>query len=81
LGGEKGMDPKDNKVKLYTSQSPEVVNLLREQNVCYVKKEYIEKKYQEVSGIFMEAYNWYISRAQNIVKKPEPASYPYWGIY
>lgn len=74
------MDTKDNKIRLYTSQSLEVVKLLKEQNVCYVKKEYIEKKYQEVSGIFMEVYNWYISRAQNIVRKPECAKYPYWAF-
>ena len=70
----------NNKIRLYTSQSSEVVKLLKAQNVCYVKRECIEKKYQEVSGIFMEAYNWYISRAQNIVKMPKHAEYPYWAF-
>jgi hypothetical protein len=80
MGGEKGMGAEGDKIRLYTSQSFEVVELLKEQNVCFVKKEYIEKKYQEVSGIFMEAYSWYTSRAQNIVKKPEGAKYPYWAF-
>lgn len=72
------MDTKNNKITLYTSQSPEVIKALLEHKVCYVKREFIVKKYQEVSSIFLEAYNWYISKAQNIVKKPENAEYPFW---
>ncbi|WPC44084.1 DUF3841 domain-containing protein [Clostridium sp. JS66] len=72
------MGTKSDKIILYTSQSPIVIKTLLEQKVCYVKREYIVKKYQEVSGIFLEAYNWYIDKAQNIVKKPEHAEYPFW---
>ncbi len=72
------MDTKNNKITLYTSQSPEVIKALLEHKVCYVKREFIVKKYQEVSSVFLEAYNWYISKAQNIVKKPENAEYPFW---
>lgn len=72
------MGTKSNKVILYTSQSPVVIKALLEHKVCYVKREYIVNKYQEVSSIFLEAYNWYINKAQNIVKKPEHAEYPFW---
>ncbi|RMC96043.1 DUF3841 domain-containing protein [Clostridium autoethanogenum] len=72
------MDSKSNKVILYTSQSPEVIKALMENKVCYVKREFIVKKYQEISRIFLEAYNWYINKAQNIVKKPGHAEYPFW---
>ncbi|WP_063554221.1 DUF3841 domain-containing protein [Clostridium ljungdahlii] len=72
------MGSKSNKIILYTSQSPEVIKVLMEHKVCYVKREFIVKKYQEISSIFLEAYNWYISKAQNIVKKPENAEYPFW---
>lgn len=73
------MGAKSNKIILYTSQSPEVIKVLMEHKVCHVKREFIVKKYQEVSKVFLEAYNWYISKAQNIVKKPENAEYPFWA--
>lgn len=72
------MGTKSDKIILYTSQSPIVIKNLLEQKVCHVKREYIVKKYQEVSSIFLEAYNWYIDKAQNIVRKPEQAEYPFW---
>ncbi|CAB1246465.1 DUF3841 domain-containing protein [Clostridium sp. MT-14] len=72
------MGAKNNKVILYTSQSSVVVKSLMEQKICHVKREYIVKKYQEVSQIFLEAYDWYISKARNIVEKPEHAEYPFW---
>lgn len=78
MGGEKRMGTKSDKIILYTSQSPIVIKTLLEQKVCYIKREYIVKKYQEVSSIFLKAYNWYIDKAQNIVKKPEHAEYPFW---
>lgn len=78
MGGEKRMGAKSNKIMLYTSQSSEVIKALKEHKICYVKREFIVKKYQEVSSIFLEAYNWYISKAQDIVKKPENAEYPFW---
>jgi len=68
------------KVRLYTTQSPEVVKILENEKICHVKKEHINKKYQEVSYIFLEAYNWYISKAKDIVKKPEGVEYPYWAF-
>ncbi|AWI04713.1 DUF3841 domain-containing protein [Clostridium drakei] len=74
------MGAKSDKIILYTSQSPIVIKTLLEQKVCYVKREYIVKKYQEVSSIFLEAYNWYINKAQNIVKRTEKAEYPFWAF-
>lgn len=72
------MDTENNKIILYTSQSPEVIKAVLEHKVCHVKREFIIKKYQEVSSLFLEAYNWYINKAQSIVKKPENAEYPFW---
>lgn len=72
------MGTESNKVILYTSQSPVVVKALMKQGVCYVKREYIIKKYHEVSKVFLEAYDWYINKAQNIVKRPEQGEYPFW---
>lgn len=74
------MGAEGDKVRLYTSQSVEVFNILKEQKACYVKREYIIKKYQEVSGVFLEGYNWYRTKAPNFVKKPEGAEYPYWAF-
>ncbi|WP_432666966.1 DUF3841 domain-containing protein [Wukongibacter baidiensis] len=72
------MDSKDNKVTLYTTQNPIVIDTLEEKGVYHVKKEFIEMKYREVSHIFLQCYDWFVSKAKNIVAKPEGAEYPIW---
>lgn len=74
------MGAENRKIRLYTSQSKVVVKLLQEQKVCNVKREYIVNKYEEVSHIFLEAYDWYISKAVNFVDRPQGAGYPYWAF-
>ena len=74
------MGYKDNKVKLYTSQSKIVVDILKEEEHLFVRREFIEKKYGEVSNIFLEAYDWYSYKAKDIVKKPQGAGYPVWAF-
>ncbi len=66
------------KVKLWTCQSDIVINTIEKKGVYHVKKEYIEKKYNEVSKVFLYAYNWFINSAQSIVSKPIGAEYPIW---
>ena len=73
------MGYKDNKVKLYTSQSKIVLDILKEEHL-FVRREFIEKKYGEVSNIFLEAYDWYSYKAKDIVKKPQGAGYPVWAF-
>lgn len=72
------MDSKNNEVILYTSQHPIVIETINNKGVYHVKGKYIKKKYQDVSKIFLEGYNWYVSRAEKLVQKPEGAEYPIW---
>lgn len=74
------MDSKYNKIKLYTSQSPVVIETIEKNGVSYVKREFIERKYKEVSHIFLECYDWFKNKAQAIVTKPENAEYPVWAF-
>ncbi len=74
------MGAEGGKIRLYTSQSHEVVNLLKEQKVIHVKREYIIKKYEEVSHVFLEGYDWFVNKAPSIVEKPQGAGYPYWAF-
>ena len=68
------------KIRLYSAQTDVVVDKIISDGVCFSKEEYIKKKYQECSNIFLTAYKWYISKASKIVPVPEGASYPYWAF-
>ena len=68
------------KIRLYSAQTDVVVDKIINDGVCFSKEEYIKKKYQECSNIFLTAYKWYISEARKIVPVPEGASYPYWAF-
>ena len=68
------------KIRLYSAQTDVVVDKIINDGVCFSKEEYIKKKYQECSNIFLTAYKWYISEARNIVPVPKGASYPYWAF-
>ena len=68
----------NNTLTLYTSQRDIVLKTLEEEGLYQVKKEYIEKKYGEVAGVFLEAYNWFIRKARDYQDLPEDSSYPIW---
>ncbi|HZX20796.1 MAG TPA: DUF3841 domain-containing protein [Clostridia bacterium] len=74
------MGNKDNKVMLYSPQSEVVVNILERDGVCFSKKEYVVKKYEESAPIFVAAYDWFVMEAQKYSPKPEDAEYPYWAF-
>lgn len=74
------MDCEYNKVKLYTTQMPVVIETIEKKGVSYVKREFIEKKYREVSHIFLECYDWFINKAQKIIDRPEEAGYAVWAF-
>ncbi|WZL72427.1 DUF3841 domain-containing protein [Clostridiaceae bacterium 35-E11] len=72
------MDSKHNKITLYTTQRPIVMKTLEEKGIYHVKREFIQQKYKEVSHLFLQCYDWFIRKAQNIVNRPEWAEYPIW---
>lgn len=72
------MDCGDRSIVLYTFQTDLVLDNLRKNRINYVKKVYIAKKYEETADVFLQAYAWYVERAQRIVPKPEEAESPIW---
>ena len=74
------MDKSDNRVRLYSPQARLVVNILKEEGVCFSKREYVVKKYKESAPVFLAAYDWFINEAEKYVAKPEGAEYPYWAF-
>jgi len=68
----------DGRIRLWTSQSKIVLDTINKTGVYHVKKEYIIQKYQEASKVFLESYNWFISKGVNIVPRPDGSEYPIW---
>ena len=68
------------RVVLYSPQSQAVWDVLKEKDAAYCRREYIRRKYQEVSGIFLSTYDAFVREAQNIVPRPEEAESPYWAF-
>ena len=74
------MKIENNSVLLYSSQTNLVVDKLDKDGVCFNKKEFVVRKYEEVAPIFVAAYSWFVNEAQNYVKGPPEAEYPYWAF-
>lgn len=74
------MDKKDNTVILYSSQSKLVADILEKDGLCFSKRKYVEKKYEESAKIFLAAYDWFVMEAAKYVEKPKGAEYPYWAF-
>ncbi len=74
------MDQENNTVTLYALQADPVIEELQAKGVCFSKREYVKKKYQESAPIFLAAYDFYVSEAVKYVPKPEGAEYPYWAF-
>lgn len=68
------------KIRLYTCQMKNVCDILDKEGVVHVRREHIAKKYEEVAGIFLEAYDWYINNASVYSEKTEGSQYPYWAF-
>lgn len=74
------MDTERDNVILYSPQSKAVWQELQNIGIAYSRREYVEKKYGESSGIFLTAYDEYIREAEKIVPRPDPRAYPYWAF-
>ncbi|MCR1954524.1 DUF3841 domain-containing protein [Clostridioides mangenotii] len=72
------MDSKCSTVKLYASLNDSVIEIIDRDGTCFSKKEFIKKKYEESSNIFITAYSWFSREASKLVEKPEDAEFPYW---
>ncbi|GLC78957.1 DUF3841 domain-containing protein [Lacrimispora brassicae] len=72
------MDCKDGCIELYTVQLNEISDSIKDGHCHYVKMKYIEDKYREVKGVFLNAYRWYVRQAACLVEKPEQAESAVW---
>lgn len=68
------------KMMLYSPQAEAVVNAIERDGVCFSKRQYVVKKYEESAPIFVAAYSSFVMEAQKYVPKPEGAEYPYWAF-
>lgn len=74
------MDNTDNTIILYSPQSEVVVKTLERDGICFSKKEYVLKKYEESAPVFLAAYDWFVMETENYNPKPNGAEYPYWAF-
>ena len=74
------MDNRDNRIVLYSVQSEIVVDILKNDGVCFSKRKYVLKKYEEGAPIFIAAYDWFVRELENYLPKPKSAEYPYWAF-
>lgn len=74
------MGGKGNTITLYAMQADIVLQVIERDGICYSKREYVQKKYEESAPIFMTAYSWFVREAERIVPRPEGAEYPYWAF-
>ena len=64
--------------KMFTVQADRVLCTLARDGVYYVKKSYVQQKYQETAWIFREAYDFFTAHASEILSKPLEAESPVW---
>lgn len=65
---------------VYTDLADIVVEKLLRYEVVYSKREYLKKKYEESFKIFDTAYSFLTNMMSKLIKRPEPASMPYFGF-
>lgn len=75
------MDYENHRIVLYSIQSREVVDALKENGVHYAKTERIREKYGEVSNVFLSAYAWYKTNASLLLPRPREAESAIWAYF
>lgn len=63
---------------MFTAQADRVLQTLSRDGVYYVKKSYIQQKYQETAWIFREAYDFFVLQASQRLERPVEAESPVW---
>ena len=67
-----------NKIKVWTKQHSAILDVLEEKGRYIVKKEYIEQKMEDHSGLYLSVYEWYVHAASHFVSPPSDVMYPIW---
>lgn len=66
------------KIKVWTAQSRIVLDTIENTGTYHVKRDFILKKYQEISRLFLEPYDWFVRQAAARVSPPPGAEYAVW---
>lgn len=74
------MDHKRASVTLYSPQAQIVLDVLNRDGICFSRREYVQKKYEESAPVFLSAYDWFVKAAAARIPKPPGAEYPYWAF-
>ena len=74
------MDHRRTSVTLYSPQAQIVLDVLDRDGICFSRREYVQKKYEESAPVFLSAYDWFVKAAKAHVPKPQGAEYPYWAF-
>ncbi len=67
-------------LRLYTSQTQAVIDVIEAQGFCTSKAAYVQSKYQESAASFLAVYQWFAKRAATLVPVPEEGELPYWAF-
>lgn len=68
----------DSKVKVWTRQHKNVLEILKEKGVYRVKERYIRKKLDDCADIYLNVYRWLRNQAAKRMEIPEEVKYPVW---
>lgn len=74
------MDHRRTSVTLYSPQAQIVLDVLDRDGICFSRREYVQKKYEESAPVFLSAYDWFVKAAEAHIPKPQGAEYPYWAF-
>ena len=74
------MDHKNHTITLYSAQTHNIAQRLRDGQTHRVKIQFIREKYGSVAHIFTNAYHWYTGHAAHIVRKPDEAESAVWAF-
>lgn len=66
------------KLKVWTAQAGIVIDTIEKNGIYHVKRNFILEKYQQISRLFLEPYDWFISRAAKKIPPPPGAEYSIW---
>ena len=80
MGVEKRLDRQCEQMTLYTVQTDQVLQTLRQDGFYYVKRAYVSQKYEESASAFLNAYRWYAKQASQIVARPPEAESAVWAF-
>ncbi|GCF92230.1 hypothetical protein NRIC_01210 [Enterococcus florum] len=66
------------RVRIWTKQHKDILDVLEKEGRYTVKKEYIEQKMEDHTNLYLGAYDWFFHTASQFVTPPPDVEYPIW---